>query len=213
MVRSARARREMPAKVKAGFALALLVPAAMWLIARHDRVSLENRLKPIASEIAGRPVGVHCPGWWGRLLSPADTNAGVVSVDAEGRVADHTDLRARTCDELEAVIEGGRERQLACAARSTSCGDDVQAMAWAINTLAHEAIHLRGSQDEGITECYAVQNFALAAQRLGVTPDRARNLAVLHWETSREQLPDRYVAAGCGDGGPLDLRPEDPVWP
>jgi hypothetical protein len=210
--RTARAR-SMPVKVKAGLIAAVLVLPVWWGVATYHRITLQNRLSPIASEIAGRKVGVHCPGWLGRIMAPGDTTAGVVSVDADGRVADRTDLRTRTCDELAAVIGGAREQQLACAARSTSCGDDVQAMAWAINTLAHEAIHLRGILDEGVTECYAVQNFALVAQRLGVTPEQARNLAITHWETSREKLPDRYLATGCENGGPLDLRPADPVWP
>jgi len=205
--------RSMPVKVKAGLIVAALILPVSWGIATYHRIALQNKLSPIASEIAGRKVGVHCPGWFGRLLAPGDTTAGVVSVDADGRVANRTELRTRTCDELGAVIAGGREHQLACAARSTSCGDDVQQMAWAINTLAHEAIHLRGILDEGVTECYAVQNFALVAQRLGVTPEQARNLAITHWETSREKLPDRYVATGCENGGPLDLRPADPVWP
>ena len=203
----------MPAKFKLGFALAILVLPVAWVVERQDRVALQNRLSAVATEIAERPVEVRCPGWWGRLLSPADTTAGAVQVDAEGRVADHAELRTVTCAELEAMIEGGREDQLACAARSTSCGEDVQRTAWAVNTLAHEAIHLRGILDEGITECYAVQHLAAAAQRLGATPAQAQNLALLHWETGVPQLPQRYRAKDCGDGAPLDLRPNDPVWP
>jgi len=212
VARTARTR-SMPVKVKAGLIVAALILPVSWGVATYHRITLQNKLSPIASEIAGRQVGVHCPGWLGRIMAPADTTAGVVSVDADGRVADRTELRTRTCDELGAVLAGGRERELACAARSSSCGDDVQQMAWAINTLAHEAIHLRGILDEGVTECYAVQNFALTAQRLGVGPAQARNLAITHWETSREKLPDRYLAAGCENGGPLDLRPADPIWP
>jgi hypothetical protein len=203
----------MPAKFKLAFAVAILAVPVAWVVERQDRVALQNRLSAVATEIAERPVGVRCPGWWGRLLSPGDTNAGVVQVDADGRVADHTELRAVTCAELEAVVEGAREEQLACAARSTSCGDDVQKTAWALNTLAHEAIHLRGILDEGITECYSVQHLALAAQRLGATPAQAQNLALLHWETGVPQLPEQYSAQDCGDGAPLDLRPNDPVWP
>lgn len=203
----------MPVKVKLALAVAILALPATWLVQRQDRVALQDRLSAIATEIAERPVGVRCPGWWGRLLSPGDTDAGMVAVDADGRVADHTLLRKATCAELEAVLEGGREDQLACAARSSSCGDDVQRTAWAVGTLAHESIHLRGILDEGVTECYAVQNLALAAQRLGATPEQAHNLAVLHWETGTPQMPDRYRAPDCGDGARLDLRPDDPVWP
>src|SRR5688572_9221244 len=120
---AARSRR-MPVKAKAALAVAVLILPALWLVDTIQRVSLQHRLAPIASEIAGRQVGVRCPGWWGRLLSPGDTNAGVVAVDADGRVADHTDLRTSTCEELGALIGGGRAAQLACAARSTSCGDE-----------------------------------------------------------------------------------------
>ena len=203
----------MPAKAKAAVAVAVLILPAMWLVDTVQRMSLQGKLTPIASEIAGRQVGVRCPGWWGRLLSPGDTNAGVVAIDEDGRMAGHTDLRTATCEELSALIGGGREQQLACVSRSTSCGDDAQQTAWAVNTLAHEAIHLRGILDEGITECYAVQHLAAAAQRLGATPAQAQNLALLHWETGVPQLPQRYRAKDCGDGAPLDLRPNDPVWP
>ena len=213
MVRAARSRR-MPVEAKVAVAVVVLILPAMWLLDTVQRVSLQNRLAPVASEIAGRQVGVRCPGWWGRLLSPGDTNAGVVMVDADGRVADHTDLRTATCEELGALIGGGRTAQLACVARSPSCGDDAQATAWAVNTLAHEAVHLRGVQDEAETECRAVQNLALAAQRLGATPEQARGLALLHLETSPAKKPARYdLPGGCENGGPLDERPADPAWP
>jgi len=204
----------MPVWAKAAVAALVLIPSVAWLIDRQDRVSLQNRLAPIASEIAGRQVGVRCPGVFGRLLAPGDTAAGVVSVDAEGRVSDHTDLRTATCTELDALVDGGRERQLACAERSSSCGEDVQSLAWAIGTVAHEAIHLRGITDEALTECYGSQYLAFAAERLGATPAQARGLAVLHAETSQAQMAERYqLPGGCQDGGELDLRPNDPAWP
>ena len=90
----------------------------------------------------------------------------------------------------------------------------MQTLAWAIGTVAHESVHLRGILDEALTECYAMQYLAFAAQRLGATPQQARNLALLHWETSPAKKPDQYqVPAGCEDGGKLDVRPADPVWP
>ena len=147
-------------------------------------------------------------------MAPGDTAAGVVSVDAEGRVSDHTDLRTATCSELDALVDGGRERELTCAERSNACGDDVQALAWAIGALAHEAVHLRGITDEALTECYATQYLAFTAERLGATPVQSRNLAVLHAETSPELLGDRYqLPPGCREGGELDVRPDDPAWP
>ena len=108
----------------------------------------------------------------------------------------------------------GRAEQLACAGRSTSCGEDVQRLAWAVGTLAHEAFHLRGIVDEALTECYAMQSLARTAEALGATPGQARGMAVLHWETSPGQKGDRYqVPPGCADGGEHDIRKADPVWP
>ena len=209
--RSVRAR--MPVKAKVALAAALLFLPALWALDLHDRRRLQHRLEPIASDIARRPVSVRCPGWWGRLLSPGDTNAGVVALDESGGPVDHTDLRAATCAELDALVEGRRRDQLACAARSSSCGDDVQALAWAVGTLAHESFHLRGILDEGLTECYASQTLAATAQRLGATPAAAQNLAALHWETGLPQMPEQYHEAGCENGGTHDIRPDDPVWP
>jgi hypothetical protein len=211
MVRSAAART--PVWVKLSALVVLLGIPIWWLADRHDRIVNQDRLAAIASDIAGRQVRVRCPGPLGRVMAPGDTNAGVVYLDADGRVPDETTLRTPTCAALDALAEGRRENQLACAERSTSCGEDVQALAWAVGTLTHEAFHLRGHLDEGVTECYAVQTMARTAERLGATPGQARNLAVLHWETGLPQMPSQYHAPGCANGEALDLRPGDPAWP
>ena len=39
----------MPVWAKAAVAAVLLIPAVTWLVDRQDRVSLQNRLAPIAS--------------------------------------------------------------------------------------------------------------------------------------------------------------------
>lgn len=211
MVRATAART--PVWVKALLVVVGVGLPGWWLLDRHDRIVNQGRLAAIASDIAGRQVKVKCPGPIGRMMAPGDTAAGVVYIDAEGRVPDETKLFTAACAELDALAEGRRERQLACAERSTSCGEDVQALAWAVSTLTHEAFHLRGYLDEGVTECYAVQTMARTAERLGATPGQARNLAVLHWETGLPQMPSQYHAQGCANGEGLDLRPDDPAWP
>ena len=61
---------------------------------------------------------------------------------------------------------------LSCLERG-DCGLSQFSAGWAAHTLAHEAFHLRGFQDEGITECYALQNTAYVAERLGVPTRQA----------------------------------------
>jgi hypothetical protein len=183
----------------------------MWLAALHNRVTNEHRLEPIASQIAGRSVEVHCPGFL-RSIGP-DTVGGTVQFDADGNPGDDTRLRKGPCAELDALAEGRRSGQLACVARSTSCGDDAQAVAHAVDTLTHESFHLRGIMDEGLTECRSLQTMAWTAQRLGATPEQAQGLARLEFETGYPGMPDQYHAPGCADGEALDMRPDDPVWP
>ena len=59
----------------------------------------QGRLAAVASQLAGRKVGVHCPSF---LSSLVDTGgeAGRVRFDESGRAADYTDLSPQTCKEL-----------------------------------------------------------------------------------------------------------------
>ena len=95
--------------------------------------------------------------------------AGRVQFDDSGRPADHTDLSPETCKALRHLdrVDFG------CLERG-DCGLSQFSAGWAAHTLAHEAFHLRGFQDEGVTECYALQNTAFVAERLGVPTQTGR---------------------------------------
>jgi len=201
-----------PLWVKALLAIVLLGGPAWWLADRHDRMVNEQRLGAIASAIAERPVEVKCPGMFARLFL-FETVEGSVAFDADGRPVDEARLREGPCAELDDLAEGGRAAALACVERSTSCGDDAQTVARAVDVLAHEAWHLHGISNEADTECHSLQTMAWAAQRLGATEPQARGLARLQFETGYLLLPARYTSNGCRDGGAQDLRPADPRWP
>jgi hypothetical protein len=207
-----RASTATPIWVKAMVVLVCVGGPGWWLVDRHDRRTNEDRLAAIASAIAVRPVKVHCPGPIGREIG-YDTVEGSVRFDADGNPADDTKLRKTSCAELDALAEGRRATQLACVERSTSCGDDSQRLAMAVDVITHEAYHLRGVMDEGVTECRSLQTMAWSAQRLGATREQAQGLARLQVETGYPLMPGQYHAAGCADGDPLDMRPGDPTWP
>ncbi|HEX2432789.1 MAG TPA: hypothetical protein VHI55_02460 [Gaiellaceae bacterium] len=88
--------------------------------------------------------------------------------------------------------------------------------AGALAVLAHEALHLRGVRDEGTTECYALQAGVEVGERLGLSPDTARQMM-------RQQLvenalrgrasPAYLVPPDCRDGGRLDLKPDIAQFP
>ena len=86
----------------------------------------------------------------------------------------------------------------------------------AIAVLAHEAWHLNGVDDEGTTECYALQSGVKLGVRLGLSEGRARQMMrqqltenALHAGSSPEYL----VSQECRDGGRLDLNPTVAAFP
>jgi hypothetical protein len=208
-----RTRARMPLGYRIAAIAVILLPSAWWVADRFDRHGNEQRLAAIATEIAGRGVEVHCPGPLGRIGSDYDTLGGTVDANADGRPVNETKLRAAPCAELDALAEGRRADQLACVERSSSCGDDAARVAWAVDTITHEAFHMKGILDESVTECSAAQTMAWTATRLGATEQQARGLALLHWERNYPQMPEQYRQSGCQDGGALDLHPDDPRWP
>jgi len=204
------ARPSAPAWVKLALVAVFVGGPGWWLMEHRDRVGNESRLSAIATAIAGRDVHVRCPGVTGRVLS-WDIVEGSVRFDETGRPADETRIRAFTCAELDALAEGRRAAALACtAAECEAAANDV---ALAVDVLAHESFHLAGVIDEAETECRAVQTLAWTAQRLGATPEQGRSLARRYLESGYPRLPQRYRSGACVDGGGLDLRPRDPVWP
>lgn len=88
--------------------------------------------------------------------------------------------------------------------------------AQAIQTLAHESIHLRGNGDEAEAECYGIQSLAYAAEQLGDTPDDAAAIAQYYASQlypQRRSQSTAYWSAECREDGALDLTPGDGVWP
>jgi hypothetical protein len=191
-------------------AVVLLIVGALAAVgfARHeDRIREQNRLAAVASELAGRPVGVHCPGFLAALVDVRG-EAGRVEFDAAGRPADHTNLAPSTCASLRHL----NRIDFTCLDRG-DCGYAAFKAAWAAHTLAHESFHLRGFQDEARTECYALQNTAFVAERLGVADAAARKLQTWIYVKGYPNEPDDYRSPDCRNGGPLDLRPGSPEFP
>ena len=176
--------------------------AAVGFARREDRLREQNHLAAIASDLAGREVGVRCPGF---LSSLVDTHgeAGRVQFDEAGRPADHTDLAPETCKALRHL----GQVDFTCLDRG-DCGYREFKAGWAAHTLAHESFHLRGFQDEGVTECYALQNTAFVAERLGVPTDQAEKLQAWVYAKGYPNEPEDYRSSRCYGGGPLDLRPQ-----
>lgn len=84
---------------------------------------------------------------------------------------------------------------------------------FALQTIAHEAMHLRGIDSESLAECHGMQYLGHLAVHLGATPAFARELARDFHATFYRPERGEYWHADCVDGGPLDLNPASSSWP
>jgi hypothetical protein len=176
--------------------------------ARHEeRMREQDQLATIAGDLAGRRVAVRCPSFLASLVDIRG-EAGRVQFDKAGRPGNHTDLSPQTCKALRRLDA----LDFTCIKRG-ECGFREFNAGWAAHTLAHESFHLRGFQDEGVTECYALQNTAFVAERLGVPKQQAQDLQAWLFKRGYPNEPAEYQSQQCHDGGTLDLRPQQTGFP
>jgi hypothetical protein len=181
--------------------------AALGFARHEERVREQDQLAAIAGDLAGRTVAVRCPNLLASLVDVRG-EAGRVQFDDTSRPANHTDLSPQTCKALRHLSSV----DFTCIERD-DCGFKEFNAGWAAHTLAHEAFHLRGFQDEGVTECYALQNTAFVAERLGVPTETAKDLQAWLYKRGYPNEPAEYQSPQCYDGGQLDLRPQQTLFP
>ena len=187
----------------AGLALIAALGALAWVVDSRSgwggldedaRAAAERRFSEEASRIVGRDVEVRCDESGQRVGFVQHTD-GVAEVG--GRLAY---LAPDRCHELY---------RLAFANETTGTTGR------AIAVLAHEAWHLRGVRDEGVTQCYALQSGVELGQRLGLDEQEARRLMrrELSANAGRGTSFEYFVGPECRDGGELDLSPGSDGFP
>jgi hypothetical protein len=162
----------------------------------ETRAEAQDRFSAEASRIAGKPVRIRCDES-GAFVGAVQHADGVATVGGELAY-----LTPERCDSLYRLAFDGEVTSSQTAR--------------AIAVLSHEAWHLRGIDDEGTTECYALQSGVELGERLGLSEDTARRFM-------RQQLVENagrtgsgteyIVPPGCRDGGTLDLNPQADGFP
>jgi hypothetical protein len=193
-------------------ALIVVVALGVGFVVHERKAALERHLGAVASELGDRRVHVHCQGFAASLVD-VSSEAGSVQFDASGAPADTTDLTRPICKALKRFPRDVSSAAYGCVLRNGDCPRRIWEDVLAVHTLAHEVWHLRGIVSEAQTECYALQTTAQAASLLGA--DRAAAQATASYALAQlyPAMADEYRETNCVDGGPLDLRAEDPHWP
>jgi hypothetical protein len=162
----------------------------------ETRAEAATRFSSEASRIVGRPVEIRCDEA-GEFVGAVQHADGVAAVG--GSLAY---LTPEICHDLYRL----------------AFEDDVtfSQTARAIAVLAHEAWHLRGERNEGVTECYALQSGVDLGVRLGLGEQTARQM--MRQQLAENQLRARgsveyLVPPECRDGGALDRDPGSSRFP
>jgi hypothetical protein len=189
----------------AGLALIGALGLAFWFVESRTgwngldegtRAAATARFSDEASRVAAKPVTIRCDesGNYVGAIQHAD---GVAVVGGELAY-----LTPERCLDLYRLAFKGE-------VRSNRTG-------LAVAVLAHEAWHLRGVSDEGITECYAVQSGVELGQRLGLSRDTAQRMMrrqLVENALRSRSSPDYRIPADCRAGGRLDLKPDVDRFP
>ena len=198
-------RRRPLQQLLVGVAVVAALGAVVWFVDSRTgweglstgaRSEAGARFSAEASRIAGRPVTIRCDEG-GDFVGAVQHADGVAAVG--GNLAY---LTPEICLDLYRLAFDGE-------VRSSQTGR-------AIAVLAHEAWHLRGVRDEGMTECYALQSGVEIGRRLGLSESASRRLMRQQLlENSRRGASslEYVVPSTCRDGGALDLRRDDSAFP
>jgi hypothetical protein len=160
-------------------------------LAAADRRSTEARISAAASTVAGKPVRVGCDTS-GRRVGAVQHADGVAIVGGAQAY-----LTPDLCYALHRLAADGDVPSFSETAR-------------AIAVLAHEAWHLRGVGDEGVTECYALQSGVGLGRRLGLDDDTAHRMMrsqLVANQLHRQGSAEYVVPSDCVNRGRYDLRP------
>ncbi len=169
------------------------ITAGSFEVAHHLRQQLATEALGVLSNVDG--IKADCERYTEELFNLSQYQ-GYVFYD--GSNVAH--LRRNICHELWGYAHGGQ-------------ANPTEGQIVAVHVVAHEAQHINGIRNEAVAECIAVQLNYLVAEKLGATPEQAREFQRRYFAEFYPWQSDEYVSGECREGGELDLFPERTEFP
>ena len=181
---------------RAAVALVLAIAAsAAWSaeVAHHQRQQLATEALGVVSDVEG--LSADCERYTEELFN-IHQYQGYVYYD--GSNVAH--LKRNLCRSLWDYAHGGQ-------------ANATVEQILAVHIVAHEAEHINGVRIEAAAECSAVQLNHLVAEKLGATPEQARELQRRYFVEQYPNLRSEYRSGGCHEAGDLDIFPDRTEFP
>jgi hypothetical protein len=109
-------------------------------------------------------------------------------------------LKRNVCNDLWDYAHGGQ-------------ANPTEGQIVAVHIVAHEVQHINGIREEDVAECRAVQLNYLVAEKLGATPEQARELQRRYFAELYPRQASDYISGACTEGGALDIFPDRTEFP
>jgi hypothetical protein len=162
-------------------------------VAHHQRQQLATDALGVVSDVKG--LSADCERFTEELFNLSQYQ-GYVYYD--GSNVAH--LRRKVCHNLWDYAHGGQ-------------ANPSEGQILAVQIVAHEAQHINGTRSESAAECSAVQLNYLVAEKLGATPEQARDLQRRYFKDYYPHLASDYISGACTEGGVLDIFPDRTEFP
>ena len=177
----------------AGVLTIVAFTAGYFEVAQQLRQQLATKALEVLSDVAGSRAD--CERYTEELFNLSQYQ-GCVKYD--GSNVAH--LRRNVCHGLWDYAHGGQ-------------ANPTEGEILAVHVVAHEAMHINGIVDEAVAECTAVQLNYLIAEKLGATPEEARELQRRYYVEYYPRQRDPYVSGECREGGAFDINPDRTEFP
>lgn len=180
------------------FVLFVLLPERGWdELEQSEQARTEALLSAEAARIAGHEAHVRCDAE-GEAVGVVQHADGLAEIGGSNAF-----LTPDLCHRLHRLAFEDDEGSFSRTAR-------------AIAVLAHEAWHLHGERDEGVTNCFAFQSGVGLGRRLGLSEETAARMMrqqLIDNGTYARSAPAYLVPGECRNGGRLDLDPQGNRFP
>ncbi|MGN6429216.1 MAG: hypothetical protein ACTHNB_00590 [Gaiellaceae bacterium] len=171
---------------------ALLAMLAVLTVLLHRGAAAQAKpgdpqLSAIAGQLSGRPVTIRCEGLSGALTGPQGESGRTEFIGDKPVSVSY--LQEGICQTLHAYARSPKDCLLPC--------ERPLAVAWSLNTLAHESYHLAGIRNEARTECAALHAIGFVAHSLGASPMQTRALSSYSFAQLPRRMPVEYSSPEC----------------
>lgn len=164
---------------------ALLTLAMVLIVAETSHQYSNMQMSQVVKAISGNEKGyAECQRVSETLFDTKSDVGGMVNWDNPNRAI----LKYTQCNQAISWLKQGD--------KNTATLEQIGS----IGILIHESYHVSGEMDEKVTECLNAKNIGNVMERLGASPEKAKEYQVQYYQNYYVNMPEKYLDPTCFAG-------------